>query len=132
MSWMRRFVLHSPKVYIAALILNILVCFPVLLGKGFDRLIFYYDGMTAAGAVSILVGLLILVSYFGAFDIFGYSFSMVKYGWSDYSLRRDKDYVAYKERKSAERSKKEYIFMPFIITGTVFLTVGIAIWKLFG
>ncbi|MCR5324982.1 MAG: DUF3899 domain-containing protein [Lachnospiraceae bacterium] len=128
MSIFRRLFFHSPKTYIAAVVLNLAFCLIVLLVRGFDRLIFYYDAMTTAGSISILFGLLLLVTYWGAFDIFGYAFSMFKVHLTpDASIRRDKDLYEYKIRKQEERSRKELGFMPFIVVGAVFLILGVII-----
>ncbi len=131
MSLIRRLFLHSPKLYIAAVIFNLVLCLLRLLVRGFDRFIFYYDALTLAGGASIFLGLLMLMARLGALDIFGYAFSMFRGGGSDASLRRDRDLYAYRNRKAAERSKKELTFIPFITTGIVFLLAGVILWSLF-
>ena len=129
MSLFRRLFLHSPKTYIAAAALNLLLCLIVLLVRGFDLPIYYFDALTISGSVSILFGLLMLVAHQGSFDIFGYAFSMLRNGGSDPGLRRDRDLYGYRERKKEERSKKELTFMPFIVVGAVFLLAGAVLWR---
>ena len=105
MSIFRRLFFHSPKRYIAAVVMNLVFSLIVLLVRGFDQLIFYYDALTAAGAISIFFGLLLLVAYFGAFDVFGFAISMFRGGGSDASLRRDRDLYDYRNRKKEERNR---------------------------
>lgn len=129
MNLFRRLFLHSPKMYIAATVLNLLLCLVVLIVRGFDLPVFYFDALTVSGSVSILLGLLMLTAYWGTFDIFGYAFSTIRHGGSDPSMRRDRDLYGYRERKKEERSKKEFAFMPFITVGVVFLLAGAVVWR---
>ena len=75
MSILSRIFRHSPIRYAVAAGIALLVAFLCLLRTGFDLRIYYMDALSTAGAVVILLGLLFMAAYFGAFDTFGYSFS---------------------------------------------------------
>lgn len=87
----------------------------VLLIRGFDRRIYYMDALSVAGAVSILLGLLMLAASAGAFDTIGYGFSTLR------SVRRDKDLYEYSLRKKEKRKGRGRAYLPLIAVGAVFL-----------
>ena len=119
MSILSRIFRHSPIRYAVAAGIALLVAFLCLLRTGFDLRIYYMDALSTAGAVVILLGLLFMVAYFGAFDTFGYSFSTIR------SSRRYKDLYAYSEAKKEKRHKDGWTFMPFLTVGTAFLIIGL-------
>ncbi len=121
MSFLRRFVLHSPRRYAAAVIVAALVALWILYSKGFHLRVNYMDALTTAGAVVFLLGLLQLVAYFGAFDTFGYAFSSFR------SKRRYEDLVEYTAAKREKRRVGELSFMPFITVGILVLAAGFLI-----
>ncbi len=121
MSFLRRFFLHSPKRYIAAFIIAAVFTVLILYSKGFDLRINYMDAFTTAGSIVILLGLLLLVAYLGAFDTFGYGFSKV------FGKKRYSDLVEYNAIKKEKRRLGELVFMPYITVGAVFLLVGLLI-----
>ena len=134
MSFFRKFIWHSPKHYIAAFILCAAVSFVMLWTRGYDKAFFYYDALSAAGGICFFFGLLKLVSYFGAFDTFGYSFGKMRQngtkrpdtpGQKEHS-RLDSLYD-YSNAKRAERSRSELTFMPYLLIGLLFLAVAIVI-----
>ena len=107
--------------WITAFVLCALVALWALLRSDFHRAFNYMNALTAAGGVCIFTGLLMLVSFYGAFDFFGYAFmSRVK--------RKQTDYRSYQDEKKAARNR--FRFLPFLITGAVFIAAGIAV-KLF-
>lgn len=115
----RKLFLHSPVRYIVGVVLALIIGFLCLLSKGFEYRISYVDAFSVAGAAVFFMGLLQAMSYYGAFDIFGYSFS---------SFRRKErkyiDYVDYQTKKRAEKSNSKLTYMPFIAVGAVFFIIG--------
>ena len=104
--------------WITAFVLCALVALWALLRSDFHRAFNYMNALTAAGGVCIFAGLLMLVSFYGAFDFFGYAFmSRVK--------RKQTDYRSYQDEKKAARNR--FRFLPFLITGAVFIAAGIAV-----
>ena len=75
MSILSRLFRHSVGYYVTAFAVGLVVTALALLRNGFSLRISWVDSLTVAGAVLILLGLLFLVAHFGAFDMFGYSFS---------------------------------------------------------
>ena len=108
---MRRLFLHSPKVYVIALVLGAAVA-------AFRLLIRWADAMSTAGAVLILLGLLGVVARLGAFDTVGYGVSKI---WKP----RYGDLVEYTEAKAEKRSRAPLGFMPFMTVGVLFLAAGL-------
>ena len=68
--------MRSWKRYAAALVINVVVTLVVLCVRGFELKVYYVDAFSAAGGVSILLGLLMWVADAGAFDTIGYGFSV--------------------------------------------------------
>ncbi len=119
MNAIRRIFRHSWKQYAAAAGVAVTVTLLSLLRDGFALRISYYNALTMAGAVTLLLGLLLMTAYFGAFDIFGYSFSTFR------SRRRYRDLYEYAEAKKEKRRRGDRFFMPWLIVGAVFLIAGL-------
>ena len=119
MGFFRRFFRHSPKGYAIALVLAAAITVLALVQRGFDLLFYYADSFGIAGGVVFFLGLLLLVSYLGAFDTFGYAFSALG------SKRRYQDLADYTNAKKEKRSHEEWYFAPYITVGAVFLLVGL-------
>ena len=75
------------------------------------------DSFGIAGGAVFLIGMLQLVSYWGAFDTFGYSFSSFRH------KSRYEDLYEYTVKKQESRRVNELTFMPFIVVGLVFLLI---------
>ena len=115
----RKLFLHSPVRYIVGVVLALIIGVLCLLSNGFEYRISYVDAFSVAGAVVFFVGLLQVVSFYGAFDIFGYSFSSFRRKERKYT-----DYVDYQTKKRAEKSNSKLTYMPFIAVGAVFFIIG--------
>lgn len=123
MNFLRKYFLHSPGHYAAALILNIFFTLLVLFLKGFDWLRAYMEAFSVAGAISVLYGMLLWVSAAGAFYTFGYAFSYFR------GERSYKDYYEYTRAKEEKQARKEKIYMPYIVVGIVFLLISFVFSK---
>lgn len=121
MGFLRRFFFHSPARYAAAFAVNLVIALIVLFVRGFDLKIYYVDAFSAAGSVSVLLGLLLWVAAAGAFDTIGYGFSV--FGGN----RKYKDLYEYTVRKKEKRSRQKLTFMPYIVTGMVFILISLLI-----
>lgn len=106
------------KKYIVAVLLNVAVLMVVLCTRGFGLKIYYVDAFSVAGAVSVLIGLLLWVAAAGAFDTIGYGFST--FG----TARKYKDLYDYTVQKREKRSRQNKAQVPFIVVGIVFLAVS--------
>ena len=118
MGFLRKYFFHSPVHYGIALGINVFFVLLVLYLRGFELIIYYVDAFSVAGALSVLFGLLLLVSSLGAFTTFGYAFSAFK------GERKYKDLYEYTVAKGEKQAKRKKIFMPYIIVGIFFLTVS--------
>ena len=119
MNVIRRIFRHSWKQYAAAAGVAVTVTLLSLLKDGFALRISYYNALTMAGAVTLLLGLLLMTAYFGVFDIFGYSFSTIG------TRRRYHDLYEYTEAKKEKRRRGDRFFVPWLIVGTAFLVAGL-------
>lgn len=115
---MRRLFLHSPKVYLFALVLGAALAAFNLWSRGGGLLIRWADALSTAGAFLILMGLLGLVARLGAFDTMAYGFSRL---WKP----RYTDLMEYTEAKAEKRSRAPLGFMPFVTVGVLFLAAGL-------
>jgi len=118
MLFLRKYFFHSPVHYVVALVLNVFFSLLVLWLKGFDKLFFYVDAFSVAGALSVLFGLLLLVSALGAFNTFGYAFSYFR------AERRYKDLYEYTLAKQEKQAMRQKTYMPYIVVGAVFLIMS--------
>lgn len=111
--------MHSPKRYIIGVIIAIVLALIFLMIRGFQYRINYVDAFSVAGAVVFFIGMFQLASFYGAFEIFGYSASSFRG-----KERRYKDYYEYQKAKEEKRSQSELIFVPFIVVGACFFVIG--------
>ena len=117
---MRRLFLHSPKAYIAALVLGAAFTALNIWSRGGGLAFRWADALTTAGAALIFMGLLGLVARLGAFDT-------LAYGVSRFWKPRYRDLVEYTEAKAEKRSRAPLSFMPFVTVGALFLLAGLGI-----
>lgn len=85
--------------------------------------IYVPDALCIAGAITLLVGLLLLISHYGAFDTIAYSFTTFR----KREKRKYTDLVDYSERKASQRKLRDLFFMPYIAIGTIILIIGIVL-----
>ena len=123
MKFLREYVFHPPIHYGVAFGLNVFLVLLVLFLKGFDRILAYIDAFSVAGAVSVLFGLLMLVTSLGAFNMFGYAFSGFR------TERKYKDLYEYTVAKQEKVSKQKKIYIPYIVVGVVFLIISLVLSK---
>ena len=118
MNTIKRLFLHSPRHYAIAAGIGLAVAAAVLTKTGFVLLFGYIDALTTAGAVLVLLGLLMLTARLGAFDVFAFALTTL------HGSRRYPTLYDYTEAKGTERKKREWTFLPYMATGAVFLIVG--------
>lgn len=116
---LKKLFFHSPVRYIVGVVLALIIGFLCLLSKGFKYRISYVDAFSVAGAVVFFIGLLQAAAYYGAFSIFGYSFSTFRRRQPKY-----KDYASYQEHKRDIRSSEELTYIPLIVVGAFFFIIG--------
>lgn len=116
---LKRLFAHSWKHYAAAGAIGLLLTLLMLLKNGFGLRIAYVDGFTVAGAVLILLGLLMCTARLGAFDIFTFSFSTLREG------RRYRTLYDYTEAKAEKRRRSDWFFMPYLLLGVILLAAGL-------
>lgn len=80
------------------------------------------DGFSAAGLILMLVGLIIVCSNGGAYDIMGFAARKFFSVFKKAENRSRETYAEYRERKSANKRS----FVEFFIVGGVYFAVGMA------
>jgi hypothetical protein len=119
MTTFKKLFLHSPVRYIVAFVISSVIALLYLIINGWNYKIYYLDAFTTGGMVTVLFGLLVLVSHFGAFDTFAYGFSTFKRN------RRYKDLVEYTDAKRIKRASNHFTFMPYVTVGLLFIIIGL-------
>lgn len=123
MNFLRKYFLHSPGHYAAALGVNLGFTLLVLFLRDFDRVLAYIEAFSVAGAISVLFGMLLWVSSAGAFNMFGYAFSYFR------ANRRYKDLYEYTVAKQEKVAKQPKVYVPYIVVGLVFLMISYIVSK---
>ena len=115
MYGLRKFFAQSPWRYIGAAILAAAVgAFRYsTLPAGLNVRFVCFEVLSVAGYVTFLIGALLTVSYFGAFDLFGYVFSSGRNG----EHKKYKNYAHYTEQRTEKRAREGYIFVPYYVVG---------------
>ena len=123
MYTLKKFFLHSPGHYIAAVVLAALVC--MFRFNNLDDLVSpqfaWYDSLSVAGYATFLVGALFTVAFFGAFDLFTYVFSPGRIG----ANRKFKSYAQYANHKEELRARQTYYFVPYYVVGVVVYLISL-------
>ena len=109
---------------VAITIISILAIIIYVIFSGIKSIVSYCDAFFVCGAILICLGMLSLVTYYGVFDIFGYSTSYVYNGMKKGSVQRYKDFHDYIQQKTEKRKKKKYNFLPYLAIGIVYIIVA--------
>ncbi len=121
MKFLKKVFFHSLHKYIVNASICIIILIINLCLNNFKELINYINGLQIGGAVVFLIGGLSLVSYFGAFDTFGYAFSKIKKD----PERNYRDMYEFVTVKAEERKENKFTFIPYFVTGLFFILIGI-------
>lgn len=115
---LKKFFCNFPGHYLAACILAVAVGLfrYFTLPEGLILSYLWYEVLSVSGYVVVLVGALFTVSYYGAFDLFGYVFSTER---SKY-----KNYVDYSEQKYVKRAREGYFFVPYYVVGIAIVIIS--------
>lgn len=81
------------------------------------------DASGIAGAVSIGLGIMSLVNYFGFFDFASYGFISVFSALRKDAEKPYDDLVDYKDRKAKKRKTDKFNFIPYIVVGIIFIVL---------
>ena len=119
---LKKFFAQSPGHYLVALFLSVIVGLfrYSTLPDGLSTSYVWYEILSVSGSVTFLIGALLTVSHFGAFDIFSFAFSSDRTG----EHRKYKNYAEYSEDRTAKRTKVGYIFVPYYIVGIVVILLS--------
>lgn len=116
---LKKFFFQSSGHYLAALFLAAAVAafrFSTL-PDGIDVWYVCYEILSVAGYVTFLVGGLMTVTYFGAFDLFGFVFSP--------GQKKFKNYADYTQKKTEKRAREGYFFVPYYVVGIVLVLISL-------
>ena len=120
MDYFRKVFLHSPGHYIAALIVAVVVGVYrfATLSDGVGVWFALYEIFSVSGLVTFLIGGLMTVSFFGAFDLFGYVFSSAR------SNGKYKNYADYSQKSMEKRTLGKYYFVPYYVVGVIVFLIS--------
>lgn len=122
MESLRKALFHSPGHYIVALVIAVAVGlfrFSTL-PEGMSPWYVCYEVLSVSGYVTFLIGGLMTVSYFGAFDLFGFVFTPR----GQNGKKKYKNYTEYTEKKSEDRVREGYFFVPYFAVGIVIVLIS--------
>ena len=120
MKFIKKLFINSWIRYLVSFVIGLIIAVIYLSLNGFKYFYNYVNAISTAGISLIFIGLLSLVSYLGAFYAFGYGFSQICGNKSNY-----KDLYDYTTRKIEIRKRKNFIFMPYIIVGIIFVIISL-------
>ena len=123
MQALRKALFQSPWPYVVALALSLAmgVARYFALGEGVNLGFALYECLSVAGAVTFLVGALLAVAHFGAFDMFGYVFSPDRVAGKG----KYKSFAHYSQAMETKREKEGYIFLPFFVVGIAIYLISL-------
>lgn len=125
----QKIIFHSPIKYLIIFILTSIICLLISFIKKFT-LIGFVDAFFISGTITFVGGLLFLLSYFGAFDTFAYSFSYIKNSYLK-TNNKNNDFYNYKQTKILKRKKENFSFTPYLIIGLIFIIISIILLIIF-
>ncbi len=85
------------------------------------------NGSMIAAAFVILAGLLVFMTYLGAFDLFVFGFKQLGSAIFSKDPRRDGPYAEYREKKIEKRNTSPHVFIAIIAAGLVLLIAAIVL-----
>ena len=91
--------------------------------SAWSKIEYYRDGSFIAAMTLIFVGLLSLLTHFGAFNMFSFYFNRKR---KDNGYKEN--YTEYSERKRIERGSLDLYFLSYIIIGLLFLIFSIIVF----
>ena len=83
------------------------------------------DACFIAGSVLVGISALVLLNFFGAFDIFSFYFNRKKKENGDKEMLYD-----YSLRKKGERAKFKLAFLPYLLMGALFIVGALILYFL--
>lgn len=122
MNSLRKALFHSPGHYVVALVIAVavgLLRFSTL-PEGISPWFVCYEVLSVSGYATFLVGGLMTVSYFGAFDLFGFVFSPN----GGNGRKKYQNYTDYTEKKTEDRVRDGYFFVPYYVVGLVIVLIS--------
>lgn len=119
---LKKFFFRSPWHYLCASIVAIAMgLFRFFtLGADVSPRFMWFEILSVSGFVTCLIGALLLVAYWGAFDLFGYVFSPGRTG----EHRKFANYADYTQKKEEKRARNGWYFVPYFVVGIVLMLIS--------
>jgi hypothetical protein len=119
---LRKIFLQSPWHYFGAAVVAIAVCVfrYFTLAEETTALLMWYEMLSVSGMVTVLLGMLLTVAYFGAFDLFGYVFSPGRTG----EHKKYRNYADYTRQKEEKRARGGLYFVPYYVIGILLVLIA--------
>ena len=85
------------------------------------------NGFFVPGSILVGLGIFSILNYFGFFDFASYGFISVIQALKKGSVRAYEDLIDYKTKKNIKRKDNKFSFLPYMISGAVFILISIII-----
>lgn len=85
------------------------------------------NGFFVPGSILVGLGIFSILNYFGFFDFASYGFISVIQALKKGSVREYEDLIDYKTKKNIKRKDNKFSFLPYMISGAVFILISIII-----
>lgn len=125
MSIWHKLFYNSPARYVVAFVSAMALTVIALFTRGYGSISLIADAISIGGAVTLLAGLLCLVSYYGAFDTIAYGFSTIVG-----NKRRYEDLYEFTQGRIEQHRSQPLTFMPPILVGLLFIVVSVVLFVL--
>ena len=112
-----------PRTYIVTTLVSLVVGAVIFILVYFlksQSLVDAIDGVTIAAVVLMGVGILAILSRFGAFDTMSYGFSQMFASLFNREANKFNDMVDYKQKKNETRQSGSYFYIPMIFVSLLF------------
>ena len=132
---MKRVLLQIRKHWLTNLITFIV---SLVVGVSIFLVVFFYEGRsmlaavngaTLGGLIVLLFGLLMMVTHFGAFDIFVFGFKQLFSMFFSKDPRKDGQYHEYQDKQTQKRNDSSYNFVATILAGLL-LSIAIIVLEI--
>ena len=119
---LKRFFCQSPWHYVGAGIVAVAMCLfrYFTLSPEANTSLMWYEMLSVSGMVTFLVGALLAVAFFGAFDLFGYVFSPGRVGKN----KKYANYTDYTQQRTEKRARIGWYFVPYFVVGILMVLVA--------
>jgi len=128
LTQIRKYWLTNLITFLLSIAVGVGIFFIVFLSGG-RSLLAAVNGATLGGLIVLLFGLLMMVSHFGAFDMFVFGFKQLFSLLFSKDPRKNGEYHEYRDGKTQKRNDSSYNFVSTILAG-ILLSISIIVLEI--